>query len=552
MSIETLLISAGGMGRFQWSMLLIVSMGKVFSGWSVLQMTFAGIIPDFYCETSVRLSHDPFPRNVTLNSCTVPGSSSSYNSGSGTDLECDAYNFTGSYSTVITDFDLVCDKAWVKPAVTSIQMTGLLVGAVIAGQLGDTWGRWRTNFLFALIMAVSNIATAFSNSWQVFALCRFIIGAGIGGSAVMVFILNVEFMTPKWRPIAGCFPSWAIGVCCFSLSAYLLQDWRNIQLACGVGGLLVLPLLLLVPESPRWLTVRGRLKEARATIEKVARWNGKPSVPHVMETLQTVYEQEKKAREGGQRYTYLDVFYTWTNTKTTLIMSYHWFCYALLYYGISFGISSLAGNIFLNIFLLGIIELPTFVTFFLNKNLGRKWTAALAVTSCLTCLIVCMVLQIVGFGGNKSLVVTGFSLAARTAAIMAWVTSMTWGSELYPTVIRSDERMAASYTVLAAVLAVDLVLVFLLPDTKNTPMQDSFNKLKAPNMAVARVEAAHSSTCEKTEGKESSPPITSAEESSIDMAIYPHPIDAQPHPEDGPAYVNRAMDTDDEEMVRFK
>ncbi|GFR81253.1 solute carrier family 22 member 21 [Elysia marginata] len=183
MGLETLLADAGGMGRFQWVAMVIIYMGKAFCGWSVLQMTFAGIIPDFSCESETSendrdVHHDSLPLNVTLNKCSIPGNGSV--SSSGTEESCSSYNFTGSYRTVITEFNLVCDYSWVKPTVTSIQMLGLMVGSILAGQLGDSWGRWKTNLLCALTMALSNIGTAFSNCWEVFAFCRFMIGMGIG------------------------------------------------------------------------------------------------------------------------------------------------------------------------------------------------------------------------------------------------------------------------------------------------------------------------------------------------------------------------------------
>ncbi|GFS08671.1 solute carrier family 22 member 4 [Elysia marginata] len=359
----------------------------------------------------------------------------------------------------------------------------------------------------------------------------------------------MEFMTPKWRPICGSYPAWPFGVCFFSLSAYLLQDWRYIQVACGVCGLLVIPLLFLVPESLRWLTVQGRLDEAQATIDKIARWNGKPPVLHAKETLRTVYEQEKRAREGGQRYTYIDVFKSWKNAKITTIMSYHWFCYSLVYYGIAFGVSSLAGNIFFNILLLGIIDLPpTMSTIFFNRVLGRKWTAAPAVTISLSCLLVCMVLQILGLGGDKSHVITGLSLVAKASVTMAWMTIMTWGSELYPTVIRNlgfgiantasriagivgpfvlnfDTRLTLSYCILATGLVLDLVLIALLPDTKNKMLQDSISthtqqvdcdRSIAPDSKVVEKTTPNSSCSHPTFTFNSSP-----EKAGTDMSVYP-------------------------------
>ncbi|GFN97413.1 solute carrier family 22 member 21 [Plakobranchus ocellatus] len=177
MGLEELLAEAGGMGRFQVIMVVIIFIGKIFCGWSMFQMTFAGIVPDFHCETDDGPGHEALPSNVTLNSCSVPRNTSDPTSGN---LDCVTYNFTGPYKTIMKDFALVCDQSWIKGAVTSIQMGGLMVGCISAGQLGDAVGRWKTNFLFVIILSLSNISAAFSPDWEVFAACRFFIGIGIG------------------------------------------------------------------------------------------------------------------------------------------------------------------------------------------------------------------------------------------------------------------------------------------------------------------------------------------------------------------------------------
>ena len=77
-------------------------------------------------------------------------------------------------------FDLVCGRGWIKRALIVIQMAGLMVGCMTAGQMGDAIGRWWSNFIFVTVHCVGNLATAFSPGWEIFAACRFFIGVGIG------------------------------------------------------------------------------------------------------------------------------------------------------------------------------------------------------------------------------------------------------------------------------------------------------------------------------------------------------------------------------------
>lgn len=75
---------------------------------------------------------------------------------------------------------LVCDRKWIPGTITTIQMCGLLVGALVMGQLADIFGRRRLLYLaYSLLLAVS-LGSAFANSWQLFAVFRFFIGALVG------------------------------------------------------------------------------------------------------------------------------------------------------------------------------------------------------------------------------------------------------------------------------------------------------------------------------------------------------------------------------------
>lgn len=506
MGLEELLQDAGGFGRFQIANLLILYLGKLFCGWSMFQMTFAGIVPDFVCKGSSDenvIDLAALPVNFTKNKCYLPLNASSPISSK---FECVAYNYTSPYTTVMKDFDLVCGQEWIRQALTSIQMAGLMVGCMVAGQLGDAFGRWKTNMMFVVIHNIANMAAAFSPGWEIFAVCRFFIGVGIGGILVVSFIQPMEFMPKKWRPVCACTPAWAVGMAVFSLTSFLLQDWRKLHFLNGAVGLVHIPILFLAPESLRWLATQGRIDEAVAVIDKVARWNGKSAVPNARATLENLYSEQKSADEKAKRYTYMSIVRPWSTAKITLIICYHWFCYSLSYYGISFGVSDLAGNFFVNVLLLGLIETPLqLFTLYTNNKIGRKWTALVLNIMAFSSAVSCMALMITGVESKGSVTITTLSLIAKTGVSVAWAVLQTWGNELYPTVIRNlgygaanttarvagilapliidfKTRMTESYILIGILLAIDLVLILLLPDTKGITLPDIILdvKVKAP------------------------------------------------------------------------
>lgn len=76
---------------------------------------------------------------------------------------------------------LVCDQEIVGDIITSIQMAGVLIGAVLTGQLADLFGRRHILFIEHSVLVIMWFCSAFASSWMVYAGLRFIIGALIGG-----------------------------------------------------------------------------------------------------------------------------------------------------------------------------------------------------------------------------------------------------------------------------------------------------------------------------------------------------------------------------------
>lgn len=83
----------------------------------------------------------------------------------------------------------------------------------------------------------------------------------------------------------------------------------------------------IVPESLRWLAVKGRLEEARSVLNKMATFNKKP-MPDTS-ILELIAMEEKAEGEKSKSYTYKHLFLTRSLTKRTVITWYIWYVYRL-------------------------------------------------------------------------------------------------------------------------------------------------------------------------------------------------------------------------------
>jgi MFS family permease len=165
-------------------------------------------------------------------------------------------------------------------AAATIYLAGAVLGAILFGYLTDRLGRKRLFLVTLATYSLATLATAFSGSFLTFAIFRLFTGLGIGGEYAAINSAVDELIPSKVRgtvDLAVNSTFW-IGAALGSVATlYLLHGhgfapqngWR---FAFGIGGTLgiaVLGLRLFVPESPRWLMLRGREEEANRIVTEI-------------------------------------------------------------------------------------------------------------------------------------------------------------------------------------------------------------------------------------------------------------------------------------------
>jgi len=179
----------------------------------------------------------------------------------------------------------------------SIALIGTVFGALIGGIPSDRLGRKNTLYLVALLYLVSSLATAFAQNWVLFMVFRFLGGVGVGISSIVGPIYISELAPPHKRgKLVGMFQfNIVLGIVCAYLSNYLLagigeEAWRWMLGIMAVPSLLFLVLINFLPESPRWLWLKGGDEEKIKGILK--------AVSPV--TFETDFQSIKKASVGKE------------------------------------------------------------------------------------------------------------------------------------------------------------------------------------------------------------------------------------------------------------
>lgn len=168
--------------------------------------------------------------------------------------------------------------------------SGLFVGTIACGFLADRFGR-RAIFTWSLLWYVAaNTVMAFQDTASGLNLWRFISGMGIGVELITIGTYMSE-LAPKHlrgRAFAICqtigfsavpvvaFLSWLL----VAKAPFGVDGWRWVVLLGGISALFVWYFRRNLPESPRWLAGKGRLREADEVLarleEKVAQQHGQP------------------------------------------------------------------------------------------------------------------------------------------------------------------------------------------------------------------------------------------------------------------------------------
>src|SRR3954447_3522535 len=159
-------------------------------------------------------------------------------------------------------------------ALGSYALIGVLVGALLAGTVGDILGRRKVMLTAYAWFAVGMGATAMTHTSEMFGLWRFITALGVGALVATTGALVNEYAPPGKKNLINAitYSGVPIGSLLAALLAILLLDfigWRGMFWIGALPLVTLLPLAIVkMPESPAWLAARGRMEEARAISER--------------------------------------------------------------------------------------------------------------------------------------------------------------------------------------------------------------------------------------------------------------------------------------------
>ena len=219
--------------------------------------------------------------------------------------------FFDAYTVLVIAFAMPqLVKEWgLSPAevglILSAGYVGQLVGAIGFGYLAERIGRLPTLLITIVLFVSMDVACLFAFSGASMMLFRFLQGIGTGGEVPVASAYINEFIGAKKRGrffllYELIFP---IGLLFAGISAYFLVPnfgWKALFIVGIIPALIMIPLRVLMPESPRWLASKGRIAKADkivSMLENEAVKEGKPLPEPVIRPVDPKATQKSDWRE---------------------------------------------------------------------------------------------------------------------------------------------------------------------------------------------------------------------------------------------------------------
>uniref|UniRef100_A0A4X2K8B7 Major facilitator superfamily (MFS) profile domain-containing protein n=1 Tax=Vombatus ursinus TaxID=29139 RepID=A0A4X2K8B7_VOMUR len=380
-------------------------------------------------------------------------------------------------SSIVTEWDLVCDSQTLKYLSQSILLAGNLVEYLIWGYLSD-----RMLLPSYLMMAVSSTGNTFVQSFPVYCCFLFLFGSSIPGVTLGSLTLIQEWTNSQHRPLVTVIFTlyFSLGHLFLRLVAYGIQEWRELQLVMSVPFFAFFLASWWLPEFAGWLIFQNRYDEVLKVLTKVAKINGVKETTLTIEVrgeggaMAGIWEmvafQAKPSSQGP------------TKRKVPSLMI---FTTSLIFYGLSLDLHNLGSNIQTLQVLLG-------ASAFLSRS-GALFIMNLC--GCRTIAVACLLLAELFIPARAFLPQEILRVVLAMLAISSIVVYLLCsdrgrckglnlmvgriGAVLAPLVNTLKHYLPALPPIIFAAMAITAgLVVFFLPETQNKPTSDTIEDLE--------------------------------------------------------------------------
>lgn len=428
-----------------------------------------------------------------------------------TSVKCyNGYNYTCSvHASMVTEWDLFCDKKAEASLVQTMLAAGHGFGAVLLSNLADRFGGKLVYTLTAATGMLSEIGILFTQSVHLTWGLRFCSGFCYCGMYVILWVMNSELTVSRQRQtFSAILCIWySLTLVFLSGVAYLFRhNWRHVQLMICSTALISFVTSFCINNTPSWYFAKGRYEDAERLLIKACRTNSKDINvmrekfgKYVIKVNSTAsFDTSGHCLPRKPKYSIWDDL---CNKKLLMIMGSSCFISLVLYlvyYGFFFLSVTLSGNRYLNFFLMAVTEIPgSLIYAIMLLRWGRRivLTIFVALSACFVLVLTLLTVSI-----PKSVAVRVLSIVGQFAFQSSAFVWFGYIPELYPTPLRgtgvginmafkriggmlapfsvmlSERHQCAPYMIVFAILALTLCFLREIPETRGRELPSNMEE----------------------------------------------------------------------------
>jgi len=410
---------------------------------------------------------------------------------------CVNYEFDPEFweATMITEWDLVCEKGLLKTIAKTLLFTGFALGSFCSGLVSDKFGRKTAIWGASVTMLVFGVISAVVPWYPLFVFTWWVTGTMAIACYTAAFVWTMEIAAGQYKVYISMSMNYSWPICRLIIAglAYSLRNyhWHLVAISAMVAfGSII---LFWLPESPRWLIAKGKMEEAKKVLSAASKKNGRPVEPD-----QIVLTKPSTAAAGGS---FLDIMKHPVLRYQTLIMYFNWFTTAFIMYGLALSWQQLTGGLFLNFIIGTILDFPAkTLAMVLAGKVGRKYPYACGSTTTGVMFLITLFIKRDYYPSNWPIVV--LALIGNFCTTMCFAILYMYTGELMPTTVRAagvgssslvsklggtlsttvaalaEVHPAIPNTIFAVMAITSGFLTLFLPETRGKKMPENFDDIE--------------------------------------------------------------------------
>ncbi|XP_052017651.1 solute carrier family 22 member 22-like [Apodemus sylvaticus] len=418
------------------------------------------------------------------------------------------YDHSVFTSTIVTEWDLVCDFQSFKYYAQATSLAGHLLAGPLCGIVADRFGRKPLMMFCCLAYGVLGTCCAFAPNFSFYCVLRFLLSASSSTIIITSLTLVIEETPVQWYAttivLNGLCAS--IGLGGLGALAYVISDWHLLQLIFALTYFIFFMFFCWMPESVRWLMITGKTDQAWKELQRIASINGKKDFAQSLSIEDLKSKLKEDVNSTGKHFRINDIIINPMIRKIVVCNAILIFAEFFSIFGLLLDVQMLGKNIFLTQILLGMIDIPSkSLTYFTLKNASRRPLIAfllLATGSCITINIFLpeemhilrLIIFILGKGSFAAFcsVSTAYSnelmpVALRTTINGVYITVARLAVVLSALTLVTRKYFVHLPMILYGVVPIVMTInIYFLPETVNRPFIDIIKDMEKRKRSTSK------------------------------------------------------------------